>query len=69
MAPSTPEHAERVGAALALIEAEDAERLVPELLGLFELTDGKWRREGHDVAQAVDAADTAFQARLLHGLG
>ncbi|WP_406254638.1 DUF4132 domain-containing protein [Streptomyces chartreusis] len=68
MAPSTPEHAERVGAALALIEAEDAERLVPELLGLFELTDGKWRREGHDVAQAVDAADTAFQARLLHGL-
>lgn len=68
MVALTPEHAQRVGEALALIEAEDAEGLVPELLGLFELTDGKWRRDGHQVAEAVYAADTAFQARLLHDL-
>lgn len=68
MVASTPEHAALVGEALDLIEAEDAERLVPELLGLFEMTDGKWRRDGHNVAEAVYAADTAFQARLLHGL-
>ncbi|MFE6623605.1 DUF4132 domain-containing protein [Streptomyces sp. NPDC057740] len=64
----TPEHVQLVDEALALIEAEDAERLVPELLGLFALTDGKWRRDGHKVAEAVYAADTAFQARLLHAL-
>ncbi|WP_406198188.1 DUF4132 domain-containing protein [Streptomyces sp. NBC_01017] len=68
MVASTPEHAALVGEALDLIEAEDAERLVPELLGLFEMTDGKWRRDGHNVAEAVYAADTTFQARLLHGL-
>ncbi|MFD0005769.1 DUF4132 domain-containing protein [Streptomyces sp. NPDC127178] len=68
MVASTPEHAALVGEALDLIEAEDAERLVPELLGLFEMTDGKWRRDGHNVAEAIHAADTAFQARLLHGL-
>ncbi|WP_315986981.1 hypothetical protein [Streptomyces sp. uw30] len=68
MAASTPEHAALVGEALDLIEAEDAERLVPELLGLFEMTHGRWRRDGHSVAEAVYAADTAFQARLLHGL-
>ncbi|MEV8092442.1 DUF4132 domain-containing protein [Streptomyces nigra] len=66
---SSPAYTRLVDGMLDLVAARDAVRLVPELLALFELTDGKWRRDGHRVTEAVYDADDAFQARLLHLLG
>ncbi|MFE2626982.1 DUF4132 domain-containing protein [Streptomyces sp. NPDC059374] len=65
---SSPEYSRLAGDLLDLVAAEDVDRLVPALLAFVEPTDGRWRRDGHRVAEAVYAAGDAFQTRLLHAL-
>jgi hypothetical protein len=68
MIESPAEYARLVREILALISAEDADRLVPELLALAEMVDDHWGWEHRKVIDAVRGADERFQGRLVHVL-
>ncbi|KUL39674.1 DUF4132 domain-containing protein [Streptomyces regalis] len=68
MIDSPSAYARLVREVVDLVQAEDTERLVPELLTLAAMTNDHWGWEGRKVIDAVLAADDRFQAELVHRL-
>ncbi|MET7457337.1 DUF4132 domain-containing protein [Streptomyces sp. NPDC005574] len=68
MTTSTSVHAEPVREVLALVAAEDTERLVPALLALADRLNDHWGWDGRKVLDAVHAADPGFRAGVVHRL-
>ncbi|MFF4251266.1 DUF4132 domain-containing protein [Streptomyces sp. NPDC001663] len=68
MITSPSEYARLVRDILALVTAEDTDRLVPQLLAHAEMVDNHWGWEHRKVIDAVRDADDAFRGRLVHAL-
>ncbi|MEU6255990.1 DUF4132 domain-containing protein [Streptomyces sp. NPDC047043] len=68
MITSPSEYARLVRDILALVAAEDADRLVPQLLAHAEMVDNHWGWEHRKVIDAVRDADGSFRGRLVHAL-
>ncbi|MBE8474306.1 DUF4132 domain-containing protein [Streptomyces justiciae] len=68
MAGSTEGRAELIQDVLALLAAEDAERLVPRLLELAELVGGPWGGPEQAVLKALRIVEPPFRPALVHRL-
>ncbi|WP_329335517.1 DUF4132 domain-containing protein [Streptomyces sp. NBC_00663] len=68
MTESTEGRAELIREVLALMAAEDAEKLVPRLLELAELVGGPWGGPEQEVLRALRIVEPPFRPRLLHRL-
>ncbi|PWI17615.1 hypothetical protein DI272_28205 [Streptomyces sp. Act143] len=68
MTESTERRAELIREVLALIAAEDAERLVPPLLELADLVGGPWGGPEQQVLRALNVVEPPFRPVLMHRL-
>ncbi|WP_030597432.1 DUF4132 domain-containing protein [Streptomyces fulvoviolaceus] len=68
MITSPSEYARLVRDILELVAAEDADRLVPQLVAHAGMVDNHWGWEHRKVIDAVCHADDRFQGRLVHAL-